>query len=793
MTWSLERSVGFRVSYLVRRMDTSFGNMMILQTLGSIRLVRDDGTEMDELLRQPKRFALLAYLASPRPGVWHRRDVLLAVFWPNLDTPHARTALRNALYVLRQQLSEGVVRTRGDEDVSIDPARVTSDVAMLEADLAAGRFGDALGRFGGDVLPGLHVGDSEGFEAWVDEERLRTRALARSAGLGLANACEQTGDAAGAADALARVMRIEPVDESIVRRVIALLDRSGDRARALDVYERFRARLAEEFEAEPAAETVRLADEIRASRAPVREAPARVERPAQSPAVPPTVIAPEPPPAPASRRRTRRLALSAGLLLAATAVAFGLTRHGEGTPKRRELIVLPMENATGRTDLEYLAAGLDDEVASRLRGIGGLEKTKSAARSTWAATPASFSRITLRVELAFRGKLTLVSDSFVVTGQVVDVASGQSSDAGRFAFLVDQVSDVASRVAAGVAGAIFREPLPEMPRDTRTHRGDGESFRLTLKGWHELLTDVDEARAKETFLEAIALDPSNARARAGLSSAWAALSLSTVPFDEGSQRAEQAATEALALDPNEGTALANLAFIRGMRARSLPVAESLFAKATEADPGNPEIYMVKAALYRHAWNWTGARDAARMARELNPLSAWYVDREAVVTLCIGDATEALRLYRVEASLNLADASIHWSIARTLARLGQWDDATAEILSAFPPKTRSDSAFVDTLARGERGYLQLVHANGRRRLNGLLAQASPPPPAVQLVIARIAAGDIDTGLDELTRLAQRDDVNIYRMRCHPDMEEVRSSPRFQRIMDSLPKWKLDLSS
>ena len=792
MTWSLERSVGFRVSYLVRRMDTSFGNMMILQTLGSIRLVRDDGTEMDELLRQPKRFALLAYLASPRPGVWHRRDVLLAVFWPNLDTPHARTALRNALYVLRQQLSEGVVRTRGDEDVSIDPARVTSDVAMLEADLAAGRFGDALGRFGGDVLPGLHVGDSEGFEAWVDEERLRTRALARSAGLGLANACEQTGDGAGAADALARVMRIEPVDESIVRRLIALLDRAGDRARALDVYERFRARLAEEFEAEPAAETVRLADEIRASRAPVREAPAHVERPAQSPAVPPTVIAPEPPPAPASRR-TRRLALSAGLLLAATALAFGLTRHGEGTPKRRELIVLPMENATGRPDLEYLAAGLDDEVASRLRGIGGLEKTKSAARSTWVPTPTSFSRATLRAALAFRGKLTLVSDSFVVTGQVVDVASGQSSDVGRFAFLVDRANDVASRVAAGVAGAIFREPLPEMPRDTRKHIGDGESFRLTLKGWHELLTAADEARAKETFLEAIALDPSNARARAGLSSAWAALSLTTVPFDEGSKSAERAATEALALDPNEGTALANLAFIRGMRMRSLPVTESLFAKATAADPGNPEIYMVKAALYRHAWNWAGAREAARMARELNPLSPWYVDREAVVTLCSGDATEALRLYRMEASLNPGDLSVHWSIARALARLGQSDDATAEILSAFPPKTRSDSAFVDTLARGERGYLQLVHANGRRRLNGLLAQASPPPPAVQLVIARIAAGDIDTGLDELSRLAQRDDVNIYRMRCHPDMEEVRSSPRFQRIMESLPKWTLDSSS
>jgi tetratricopeptide (TPR) repeat protein len=265
-----------------------------------------------------------------------------------------------------------------------------------------------------------------------------------------------------------------------------------------------------------------------------------------------------------------------------------------------------------------------------------------------------------------------------------------------------------------------------------------------------------------------------------------------VPFDEGSHRAELAATEALTLDPNEGTAFANLAFIRGMRARSLPVAESLFAKATAADPGNPEIYMVKASLYRHAWNWVGARDAARMARELDPLSAWYVDREAIVTLCSGDANEALRLYRTEASLDPRDASIHRSIARALARLGQWDDAVAEILSAFPPKTRSDSALVDTLARGERGYLQLVHANGRTRLDRILAQTTAPP-ALQIAIARMAAGEIDTALDELARLAQRGDIGVYRMRCHPDMEEVRSSPRFQRIMDSLPKWKLDLSS
>ena len=240
---------------------------MILQTLGTIRLVRSDGTELDELLRQPKRLALLAYLCSPRPGAWHRRDVLVAAFWPGLDTPHARTALRNSLYVLRQHLEDGVIRTRGDEEVSIDPTRLETDVALLEADLQAGRFAESLARYGGDALPGLHVADSEGFEAWIDDERLRTRSLARSAAIRLADACEQRGDLTGAADALTRVIRLDPVDESFVRRLVGLLDRAGDRAGALDAYERFRVRLAEEFDAEPAEETVRLVDEIRARRA----------------------------------------------------------------------------------------------------------------------------------------------------------------------------------------------------------------------------------------------------------------------------------------------------------------------------------------------------------------------------------------------------------------------------------------------------------------------------------------------------------------------------------------------
>src|SRR5690606_26510214 len=106
---------------------------------------------------------LLAYLASPAPGTWHRRDMLLALFWPETDNQRARTALRNALHVLRQHLGDQTIRTRGDEEVAVDPAELCTDVAAVWDALHSDRPEAALDRYGGDLLEGLHPPDSDGF------------------------------------------------------------------------------------------------------------------------------------------------------------------------------------------------------------------------------------------------------------------------------------------------------------------------------------------------------------------------------------------------------------------------------------------------------------------------------------------------------------------------------------------------------------------------------------------------------------------------------------------------------
>ncbi|MGE5142151.1 MAG: AfsR/SARP family transcriptional regulator, partial [Acidobacteriota bacterium] len=152
--------------------------MIELGLLGPHALKDTAGRELSSLLAQPKRFALLAYLAIEGGTGYVRRDTLAAMFWPELDEFAARRALRNTLYHLREALGEGVIVTRGDDGVTIDPARLTCDVTRLRADVRAERYEAAVAGFGGELLAGLHFANAgETFEEWLSAERRRVTEL----------------------------------------------------------------------------------------------------------------------------------------------------------------------------------------------------------------------------------------------------------------------------------------------------------------------------------------------------------------------------------------------------------------------------------------------------------------------------------------------------------------------------------------------------------------------------------------------------------------------------------------
>src|ERR687888_466183 len=106
--------------------------MIELVTLGVVDLRDRDGREVRAVLAQPKRLALLVYLAVAQPCGFHRRDTLLGLFWPELDEGRARAALRKAVLVLRRGLGAGALVGRGDEELGLGGGAVACDAVAFQ-------------------------------------------------------------------------------------------------------------------------------------------------------------------------------------------------------------------------------------------------------------------------------------------------------------------------------------------------------------------------------------------------------------------------------------------------------------------------------------------------------------------------------------------------------------------------------------------------------------------------------------------------------------------------------------
>ena len=199
------------------------GALWRVQLLGGVRAEGLD--RVVERFPTQKTTALFAYLAlhAERP---HPREELLDLLWPDAPLEATRNRLNQALSSLRRQFEGpeadfGSVLLSDRLTVQVNPALVVTDVSAFESGRSAARvpepglrfrrLREALGRYGGDLLPGL-------YEDWVVEDRERLQGAYVTA---LADAVA----AAAAAVAPDReVFGPEEVDAAvgIARRLVAL-------------------------------------------------------------------------------------------------------------------------------------------------------------------------------------------------------------------------------------------------------------------------------------------------------------------------------------------------------------------------------------------------------------------------------------------------------------------------------------------------------------------------------------------------------------------------------------------
>jgi DNA-binding SARP family transcriptional activator/Flp pilus assembly protein TadD len=339
---------------------------------------------------------------------YHRRDTLLAMFWPEVNEERGRNSLRQAAHHLRRALGAGVIVGRGDEELAVDDTKLWCDAPALERALDTGDLAAALELYRGDLLPGLFVPDAPGFERWLDNERTRLKGRTAEAGWTLAEREAAQGNAAAAGHWARWAAALAPDDEVALRRLMTFLARIGDRTGAVRAHASFAQRLSDEYDARPSAETEALLAEIRGGAGPAPVAPPRA---APAPAFPTPMhvaaasahLAPSPPTAPPAPVTPRIAAprpwRSRALLLGSVALVIILA--ATGVWRRQAESAIPVDDnalvtfpfvVRGDPALAYLRDGMVDLLDARLDGAGGLRTIDphaiqaAVARESGAAT-----------------------------------------------------------------------------------------------------------------------------------------------------------------------------------------------------------------------------------------------------------------------------------------------------------------------------------------------------------------------------------------------------------------------
>ena len=601
--------------------------MIQLRLLGSVDLWSPPGTGALRVMSQPKRLALLAYLAAAKPRGFQRRDTLLTHFWPELDQEHARAALRNTLHFLRRELADGVIATRADE-VGVGAAELWCDVTEFDAALDAGDPERALTLYRGEFLKGLHVSEAPGFDRWSDSERERLRRRAYEGAWKLAAAHESAGVGIAATHWMRVALDIDPDDEGGLHRLLRSLERMGDRAGAIREYERFAHRLADEYDLEPSPDTRALAEAIRS----------RTESGTPHYAV-----------------------------------------RGSSEAPPTAIVVLPFASSISEPGNAHDGDALADEITLDLSAIPGLRviARSSSARFRGTTMDAPAIGAELNVRYTVDGSVTRTGDTLRVGARLFDTATGAMAWTETYDGTTSDVFDIQERLVRAVANTVKLGLANRMVEHSRSrHQGSVHAYDCYHRAMQELsrFNEQGLTRALEHVRNGLALVGENELLLATMAYVYLQfLEMGVRPNRRYLRHAEKYAVRALRTDPQSSLGHVVLGLIRYRRGDIQGTARYL-KRALEIDPNQRDALFWLTLVYLTAGREGMARALLARLLDLDPLTPVNHCLTGYVELLEGNLESALPGYRRMHRMDSGNPVARWFLAHTLGRCGRRGEA-----------------------------------------------------------------------------------------------------------------------
>ncbi len=486
-------------------------------------------------------------------------------------------------------------------------------------------------------------------------------------------------------------------------------------------------------------------------------------------------------------RRWRAPVIASVIVVALATVVLGLHAwwSDNDDPAGIRLAVLPFENLTGSSELDYLASGLADDTATSMSQIdlpnlailGGV----SSRAVTRSALPMQEIGHVHDIDYFVQSSLRLEGTRLRVNSRLIRVADSEQVWSATFDRELTNVLGLQRELSIAIAEQV-RQRLSPAVAAAIEHRQtqNPEAYRLYLKGRHEWTRFRPSSipKAVQFYEQAVAEDPRYALAWAGIAHAYI-----TAPVTAGRSQAEvhDAALEALQYALEYGPDLAEtqlaLASFRFFMEWKWDEAEAAIRRAVELDPNSAMAHMFLGIVLTHIGSHVEAAAMFQRARQLDPLFALMFANSSYAAWAAGDPQSALEYAKQAVAIDPEFWAGHSYLGNAHSALGNFDAAMQAFIAA-------ERLFGGASSAGK-GYLLAQHGHveqARQVLTELVSrQDANESMAYSIAVVLTGLGEIDDALSWLERSVAARSAGAIGMPYDPRFASLHADPRYQALV------------
>ena len=485
------------------------------------------------------------------------------------------------------------------------------------------------------------------------------------------------------------------------------------------------------------------------------------------------------------RRQTKR-ALIAGLLLLAIALSAIVSWHPHRKSTNRlpavpekSIAVLPFVDLSQARDQEYFCDGISEEILDALAKVEGLRVVARTSSFAFKGKNADVSEIAQRLNVGnvLEGSLRREGNRIRVTVQLVNARDGFHMWSQTFERELQGVFAVQDEITRAVVDALKIKLAVALPAHKEPNT---EGYDLYLKGRYFLnrKTQADVQRAIDYFQQALAKDPNDAPAYAGLADSYSSLvfPLGAVAPREAMPKAKEAALRALAIDNALGEAHASLAYITFFYDWDWAAAEREFKRALELNPNNSDTHHWYSHFLMGQGRIEESLTQSKRALELSPFDILFNIHLGWHYLYARQYDQALDQIEKTVEMDKNFAQTYPWLGLILEQKGRYAEAIAAFQKAvklFPGGS--------SVAEAELAHAYAVSGNREeaRKIIAELQELARSKYVSSFQIAAIYAGlgDKDQAFAWLEKAyAERSD-GLVNLKAEQRFDNLRSDPRF----------------